>query len=40
MNETVNDLCIDRRVCRQRLVDMNRKDVAANLRNHFYNNAL
>ena len=40
MNETVNDSCIDRRVCRQRLVDMNRKDVAANLRNHFYNNAL
>lgn len=40
MNETVNDSCIDRRVCRQRLVDMNRKDVAANLRDYFYNGTL
>lgn len=40
MNETVNDSCIDRRVCMQRLADMNRKDVAANLRNCFYNDTL
>lgn len=40
MNETVNDSCIDRRVCRQRLVDMNRKDVVANLRDYFYNGTL